>query len=118
MMYGTLLPAPIIWKRAAAEMRAAQAAGHEVAIHGWDHVQYHDLLDRKSRQWLSDWYANAHEAFQAVFGEFGFLRHDIIFGQFACRKDTFNPLISFVWIGLDHDKDLLTICHLFIPHPL
>lgn len=69
MMYGTLLPAPTIWKRAAAEMRAARAAGHEVAIHGWDHVQYHDLLDRKSRQWLSDWYANAHEAFQTVFGE-------------------------------------------------
>ena len=69
MMYGTLLPAPIIWKRAAAEMRAARTAGHEVAIHGWDHVQYHDLLDRKSRQWLSDWYAQAHEAFQAVFGE-------------------------------------------------
>jgi peptidoglycan/xylan/chitin deacetylase (PgdA/CDA1 family) len=69
MMYGTLLPAPIIWKRAAAEMRAAKMAGHEVAIHGWDHVQYHDLLDRKSRQWLADWYAQAHEAFQTVFGE-------------------------------------------------
>jgi peptidoglycan/xylan/chitin deacetylase (PgdA/CDA1 family) len=69
MMYGVLLPAPIIWKRAAAEMRAAKAAGHEVGIHAWDHVQYHDLLDRKSRQWLSDWYAKAHEAFCAVFGE-------------------------------------------------
>ncbi|MDE3032350.1 MAG: 4-deoxy-4-formamido-L-arabinose-phosphoundecaprenol deformylase [Acidobacteriota bacterium] len=69
MMYGVLLPAPIIWKRAAAEMRAAKEAGHEVAIHGWDHVQYHDLLDRKSRQWLSDWYAQAHGAFEAVFGE-------------------------------------------------
>ncbi len=69
MMYGVLLPAPIIHKRAAAEMRAAREAGHEVAIHGWDHVQYHDLLDRKSRQWLSDWYARAHEAFEGVFGE-------------------------------------------------
>ncbi|HJV49568.1 MAG TPA: polysaccharide deacetylase family protein [Geothrix sp.] len=69
MMYGVLLPAPIIWKRAAAEMRAAKDAGHEVGIHGWDHVQYHDLLDRKSRRWLSDWYANAHEAFGTVFGE-------------------------------------------------
>lgn len=68
MMYGTLLPAPIIWKRAAAEMRAAREAGHEVAIHGWDHVQYHDLIDRKSRQWLADWYAQAHAAFEAVFG--------------------------------------------------
>ena len=69
MMYGVLLPAPIIWKRAAAQMRLAREAGHEVAIHGWDHVQYHDLLDRKSRQWLTDWYARAHGAFAEVFGE-------------------------------------------------
>src|SRR5208283_3694584 len=56
MMYGVLLPAPIIWKRTAAEMRQVKAAGHEVAIHGWDHVQYHDLLDRKSEAWLADWF--------------------------------------------------------------
>ncbi len=69
MLYGTLLPAPTIWKRAAAEMRLAREAGHEVAIHGWDHVQYHDLLDRKSREWLADWYERAHWAFREVFGE-------------------------------------------------
>ncbi len=69
MMYGVLLPAPIIWTRAAAEMRAAREAGHEVGIHAWDHVQYHDLLDRKSRAWLEDWFARAHEAFRTVFGE-------------------------------------------------
>ncbi|HJW08912.1 MAG TPA: polysaccharide deacetylase family protein [Holophagaceae bacterium] len=69
MMYGTLLPAPIIHTRAAAEMRSARAAGHEVGIHAWDHVQYHDLLDRKSRKWLESWYADAHKAFEDVFGE-------------------------------------------------
>ena len=69
MLYGVLLPAPIIWKRAAAEMRAARDAGHEVGLHAWDHVEYHDLLDRKSRRWLSDWYARAHDAFGQVFGE-------------------------------------------------
>jgi len=69
MMYGVLIPAPIIWKRAAQQMRSAREAGHEVAIHGWDHVQYHDLLDRKSRKWLEDWYRQAHDAFGAVFGE-------------------------------------------------
>lgn len=68
MMYGTVLPAPTIWKRAASEMRLAKEAGHEVGIHAWDHVQYHDLLDRKSRKWLEAWYAQAHEAFGTVFG--------------------------------------------------
>jgi len=67
MLYGTLLPAPVIHKRAAAEMRAAQAAGHEVAIHAWDHVQYHDLLDKKSRKWLEDWFRQAHDAFESMF---------------------------------------------------
>jgi len=68
MLYGVLLPAPIIWKRASAQMQAAREAGHEVGIHAWDHVQYHDLLDRKSRGWLEDWFARAHEAFGTVFG--------------------------------------------------
>ncbi len=68
MMYGVLLPAPVIWTRAAAELRAARDAGHEVGLHAWDHVQYHDLLDRKSRVWLEDWFARAHEAFGTVFG--------------------------------------------------
>jgi peptidoglycan/xylan/chitin deacetylase (PgdA/CDA1 family) len=67
MLYGTLLPAPLIHARAAAEMRAVQAAGHEVAIHAWDHVQYHDLLDKKSRAWLEEWFRRAHDAFEAVF---------------------------------------------------
>jgi len=67
MLYGTLLPAPVIHTRAMAEMRAVKAAGHEVGIHAWDHVQYHDLLDKKSREWLSSWFTRAHDAFETVF---------------------------------------------------
>jgi peptidoglycan/xylan/chitin deacetylase (PgdA/CDA1 family) len=67
MLYGTLLPAPTIYKKAKTEMLAVQSAGHEVAIHAWDHVQYHDLLDKKSRQWLQDWFQRAHDAFESVF---------------------------------------------------
>ena len=68
MMYGVLLPAPIIWKSAIAQMRQVRESGHEVAIHGWDHVCYHDYLDFKSKAWLSDWLVKAHEAFTTVFG--------------------------------------------------
>ncbi|MDR2560680.1 MAG: 4-deoxy-4-formamido-L-arabinose-phosphoundecaprenol deformylase [Holophagales bacterium] len=68
MLYGTLLPAPIIHSRAKAEMRAVQSDGHEVGIHAWDHVQYHDLLDKKPRQWLQEWHQRAHGAFEDVFG--------------------------------------------------
>ncbi|MCL1908421.1 MAG: polysaccharide deacetylase family protein [Holophagaceae bacterium] len=67
MLYGTLLPAPVIYPKARAEMQAVQSAGHEVAIHAWDHVQYHDLLDKKSIKWLRDWFQRSHDAFEDVF---------------------------------------------------
>lgn len=68
MLYGTLLPAPVIHRKAAAVLRSIQAEGHEVGLHAWDHVQYHDLLDRKSEVWLKAWFDQAHEAFAEVFG--------------------------------------------------
>ncbi len=68
MLYGTLLPAPIIHRKAAAALRSVQSEGHEVGLHAWDHVQYHDLLDRKSEAWLKAWFDQAHEAFAGVFG--------------------------------------------------
>lgn len=68
MLFGTLLPAPIIHRKAAVALRSIQAEGHEVGLHAWDHVQYHDLLDRKSEAWLKAWFDQAHEAFYEVFG--------------------------------------------------
>lgn len=68
MLYGTLLPAPVIHRKAAAALRSIQAEGHEVGLHAWDHVQYHDLLDRKSEAWLKAWFDQAHGAFAEVFG--------------------------------------------------
>lgn len=67
MLYGTLWPAPMIHRKAASLMRSVASEGHEVAIHAWDHVEYHDLLDHKSQQWLENWYSKAHEAFEKIF---------------------------------------------------
>lgn len=99
MMYGVLIPAPIIWKRAAAQMREAHEAGHEVAIHGWDHVQYHDLLDRKSRRWLSDWYSQAHDAFETVFG---FKAKGAVSPAWRCNDATLELQEAY---GLDYAGD-------------
>jgi undecaprenyl phosphate-alpha-L-ara4FN deformylase len=41
-LYGTLLPAPQIARSFPDVMRRAAAAGHEVGIHGNDHVYWHD----------------------------------------------------------------------------
>jgi len=68
MLYGTLWPAPIIFKQSKEWMRRAEEEGHEVGIHAWDHVDYHDLLDHKSETWLNQWFQQAHDAFHEVFG--------------------------------------------------
>src|SRR5262249_18294427 len=46
MLYGTVLPAPRIGARTEEVLRAAARAGHETGVHGWDHVGWHDGLDR------------------------------------------------------------------------
>ncbi len=42
---GTLLPG-VPMTRARAPLRAITAAGHELGVHGWDHVAWHDAIDR------------------------------------------------------------------------
>ncbi len=67
-LYGTLLPAPRIGKRRAEEMRAAAQAGHETGVHAWDHVGWHDGLDRMSLERIREETGRAHEAYRQVFG--------------------------------------------------
>ena len=42
LLLGTLLPAPSVGESAAALLRAAEAAGHAVGLHGFDHVGWQD----------------------------------------------------------------------------
>lgn len=44
LLYGTLLPPPMIGARCREVIRQTESAGHEVGIHCWDHVKWHDLL--------------------------------------------------------------------------
>lgn len=44
LLYGTLLPAPYIGASFPHVLREVAAKGHEVGIHCWDHVKWHDLL--------------------------------------------------------------------------
>jgi undecaprenyl phosphate-alpha-L-ara4FN deformylase len=67
-LYGTLLPAPRIGKRRAEEMRAAAQAGHDTGVHAWDHVGWHDGLDRMSLERIREETGRAHEAYRQLFG--------------------------------------------------
>lgn len=44
LLYGTLLPAPMIGVKLASTIKSVATAGHEVGVHCWDHVKWHDLL--------------------------------------------------------------------------
>ncbi len=68
MLYGTLLPAPMIGARAEEAVRAAARAGHETGVHGWDHVGWHDGLDRMSREKIAADYGAAHAEYLRILG--------------------------------------------------
>lgn len=46
LMMGTLLPAPMIGRGQEALFRSLAAEGHELGLHAWDHVTWHDGLWR------------------------------------------------------------------------
>lgn len=44
LLYGTLLPAPMIASEFPEVLRETERRGHELGIHSWDHVKWHDYL--------------------------------------------------------------------------
>jgi len=66
MCYGTLLPAPLIGAAAPEIPGLIAAAGHEVGLHGYDHVRWHDQLFRLPAAAVSREIAAAQEAFAAL----------------------------------------------------
>lgn len=69
LLYGTLLPAPDIGRRAAHILRQVQAAGHEVGIHGYDHVRWQDFVAHRDQDWTRVELILASEAFQRIFDQ-------------------------------------------------
>jgi len=68
LLYGTLLPAPDIARRAGAVMRSARDAGHEVGVHCFDHTGWQDLLARRDDDWARRQMQLAVQHFTQVFG--------------------------------------------------
>ena len=68
LTYGVLQPGPDIGRKAAAEMRAAGAAGHECGIHTWDHVLWQDNVRFRDAAWTRDQMRRAIDRFVDVFG--------------------------------------------------
>ncbi len=69
LLYGTLLPPPMIAKSCADIMRKTRELGHEVGIHCWDHVRWHDLLPVMKKREVGEELQLADSAFRDIFGE-------------------------------------------------
>lgn len=68
LLYGTLLPAPIIGTGLNDMVRDLLAAGQEVGLHAWDHVAWHDRLWRMSPDDVEAEVHRGIQAFAAVAG--------------------------------------------------
>ena len=68
MMYGTLLPPPRIGALLPDVIRSVRQAGHEVGIHCWDHVKWHDYLGRFTKQAVAEELNSSAGMFEKIFG--------------------------------------------------
>jgi undecaprenyl phosphate-alpha-L-ara4FN deformylase len=68
MLYGTLLPGPRIGAAAPELPPRLAAAGHEVGLHGYDHVRWHDHLLRLPAAKVAREINLAQNAFTATMG--------------------------------------------------
>ncbi len=69
LLYGTLLPPPMIAESCADVMRKTGEMGHEVGIHCWDHVRWHDLLPAMKKGEVAKELRQADSAFREIFGD-------------------------------------------------
>jgi undecaprenyl phosphate-alpha-L-ara4FN deformylase len=66
MLYGTLLPAPLIGAWAGEVLPRLTEAGHEVGLHGYDHVRWHDNLLKMSAEDVKNEVTRAQEVFISI----------------------------------------------------
>lgn len=68
MMYGTLLPAPMIVPSRSSVFREALSQGHEVGLHAWDHVDWQDRLDSMSQSEMEGQFDRGREMYRKLTG--------------------------------------------------
>ena len=69
MLYGTLLPAPMIAASNPDLIHRAIYEGHDCGIHSWDHVYWQDNLPKLSREQIRNEFNKALELYEKIAGE-------------------------------------------------
>lgn len=68
MLYGTLLPSPLIVAADPGVVRAVADAGHEVGVHGWDHIGWHDSVGRMPAAQVDEHLRQAYATLGEILG--------------------------------------------------
>lgn len=68
LLYGTLLPPPMIAASFPEVIKEAKWKGHELGIHCYDHVKWHDLLDKLSYEEIKEELQKASSIFEEILG--------------------------------------------------
>ncbi|MDO4988015.1 MAG: polysaccharide deacetylase family protein [Synergistes sp.] len=68
LMYGTLLPAPMIVPQSPDIVKRAFDEGHETGIHAWDHVYVQDCLAKINKDKYTDLYRKAEKLYVEICG--------------------------------------------------
>ncbi len=68
MLYGVLLPGPIIYEKCSDIMRRVEEDGYEAGIHAWNHVNWHDFLLKNDIGFAKSELGQAAKGFLKVFG--------------------------------------------------
>jgi undecaprenyl phosphate-alpha-L-ara4FN deformylase len=68
LLYGTILPPPMIAASFPEILRRTEQMGHEAGIHCWDHVKWHDLLPWMPKRTAAMELGQAFSLFGEIFG--------------------------------------------------
>lgn len=69
VLYGTLLPSPMIALSFPDLVRRIIDQGHEVQFHAWDHRRWQDELASRPPEWIRDWFRRGIDAFTGLTGK-------------------------------------------------
>jgi peptidoglycan/xylan/chitin deacetylase (PgdA/CDA1 family) len=68
MLYGTLLPAPLVASALPELVKLTAQKGHETGVHAWSHVRWQDDLDSMSQEEIEGELYRAVEAYRKILG--------------------------------------------------
>jgi peptidoglycan/xylan/chitin deacetylase (PgdA/CDA1 family) len=68
LLSGTLLPSRPVGSGFPQLLKRSEASGHECGVHGWDHVRWHDRLERLAEEEIAWELERAVSAFDAATG--------------------------------------------------